>query len=248
MSVSLAADGVTHQYAGVKALDCAGLQLEAGHAAAIVGESGSGKTTLLRCFNRMVEPDEGDVRVGGENVRTLDAIALRRRLGYVQQHGGLIPHWSVEKNVGMVLRSMGRHDARAVTRSMEMVGLEVATFATRFPNELSGGQRQRVALARALAAGPEALLLDEPFGALDAISRAEVQETFFRVQRELGLTMILVTHDLSEAAKVATDIVVMRRGRIEQRGAIEDLAHRPATAYVAELVRAALASSLVIAQ
>jgi osmoprotectant transport system ATP-binding protein len=131
---------------------------------------------------------------------------------------------------------------------MQMVGLEFSTFAPRFPNELSGGQRQRVALARALAAGPEALLLDEPFGALDAISRAEVQDTFSGVQRELALTMILVTHDLSEAAKLSTDIVVMRRGRIEQRGTIDDLAHRPASDYVARLVRAAVASSLVIAQ
>ena len=246
MSVSLEADDVTHQYAGVKALDCVSLEVDAGCAAAIVGESGSGKTTLLRCFNRMVEPDRGVVRVGGDDARSSDPISLRRRLGYVQQHGGLIPHWTVSRNVGMVLRSMGRRDDDAVVRSMQMVGLDFETFANRFPNELSGGQRQRVALARALAAGPEALLLDEPFGALDAISRAEVQDTFAGVQRDLALTMILVTHDLSEAAKLATDIVVMRRGRIEQRGTIDDLAHRPASDYVAQLVRAAVASSLVV--
>ena len=246
MAVALVAESVTHQYAGVKALDCVSLSVTSGDAVAIVGESGSGKTTLLRCFNRMIEPANGKVTVGDRDVRSVDPIALRRSLGYVQQHGGLIPHWTVEKNVEMVIRAMGRRDPVAVHKSMQLAGLDVATYASRFPNQLSGGQRQRVALARALAAGPQALLLDEPFGALDAISRSEVQATFGRVQRELRLTMIFVTHDLSEAAKLATDIAVMRAGRIEQRGTIDDLLHRPATEYVARLVNAAVAASLPV--
>jgi osmoprotectant transport system ATP-binding protein len=244
MSVALSADEVTLIYGSVVALDCVTVAVAAGSALAIVGESGSGKTSLLRCFNRMVEPDSGSVRVDERNADSLDPIALRRRLGYVQQHGGLIPHWTVERNVGTVLRAMGRRDPDAITESMQLVGLDPSTFAMRFPSQLSGGQRQRVALARALAARPDALLLDEPFGALDAISRAEVQETFIDVQRQLSLTMLLVTHDLSEAARLAPEIVVMRTGRIEQRGSARDLIDAPASEYVARLVHAAMQSSL----
>jgi osmoprotectant transport system ATP-binding protein len=241
MSVSLSADRVTHKYAGLTALDCVSLNIGKDTSVAIVGESGSGKTTLLRCFNRMVEPLEGKIAVGETDVSKSDPILLRRQLGYVQQHGGLIPHWNVAANVGTVLRAMGKPDQDAVAGSLALVGLDPKKFSSRFPNELSGGQRQRVALARALAAKPQALLLDEPFGALDAISRTEVQDTFITAHRELALTMLLVTHDLGEAARLAKDIVVMRRGKIEQRGSIGDLAQKPATEYVKRLTDAAVA-------
>lgn len=241
MSVSLSADRVTHKYDSVTALDCVSLNIARDASVAIVGESGSGKTTLLRCFNRMVEPIEGNVAVGEVNVRNSDPITLRRQLGYVQQHGGLIPHWNVAANVGTVLRAMGKSDPIAVAESLALVGLDPRKFSSRFPNELSGGQRQRVALARALVAKPQALLLDEPFGALDAISRTEVQDTFITAHRELSLTMLLVTHDLGEAARLAKDIVVMRNGTIEQRGSIGDLVQQPATEYVKRLVDAAVA-------
>lgn len=236
MSISLSARGVRHAFGNVRALDGLSLDVPAGGAVALVGESGSGKTTLLRCFNRMVSPREGDIRVGDVSVRDQDTIALRRRLGYVQQHGGLLPHWTVMQNVGLVLRAMGRDGKPDAARALTLVGLEPDRFGARYPHELSGGQRQRVALARALAANPEAVLLDEPLGALDAITRDEVQGVFERVRRELGITMLLVTHDLAEAARLADDIVVMRAGRVEQHGSIADLRDTPATEYVQTLV------------
>lgn len=217
------------------------IEAAAGTAVALVGESGSGKTTLLRCFNRMVEPDGGELRVGDTDIRTQDPIALRRRLGYAQQNGGLIPHWTATANVGLVLRAMGRPDPSAVAEAMALVGLPIETFGARYPRELSGGQRQRVALARALAAKPDAILLDEPFGALDAITRAELQDAFDRLRRRLRVTTLLVTHDLAEAARLADSIVVMHAGRVEQRGTIAELRDTPATPYVRTLVERAMA-------
>lgn len=240
MSVALLASHVSHHYGEVTALDDVSLEVPAGSLTALVGESGSGKTTLLRCFNRMVEPDAGMVRFGDKDVRTLDPIVLRRQIGYVQQHGGLLPHWTVAANVSLVLRAIGRSDGNAAKHSLELAGLDPAKFSSRFPSELSGGQRQRVALARALAAEPKALLLDEPFGALDAVSRGEAQTAFASVQRELNLTMIFVTHDLAEAARLSRDIVVMRNGRIDQRGPIAELRDNSATDYVNRLVSTAM--------
>ena len=245
MSIALAAIHVTHRFGPVTVLDDVTLHVAAGSAVALVGESGSGKTTLLRCFNRMVQPLSGDVFVGDTNVREQDVITLRRRLGYVQQRGGLLPHWTAAQNVGLVLRAMGRErdEARAVVDALSLTGLDAALHGPRYPRELSGGQAQRVALARALAARPEALLLDEPFGALDAITRAEVQEALARARGELGVTTLLVTHDLAEAARLADEIVVLRAGRVEQHGSIAALRDAPATDYVRALVARALAQS-----
>jgi osmoprotectant transport system ATP-binding protein len=243
MSISLSAHSVRHAFGNVWALDGVSVDVPPAGAVALVGDSGSGKTTLLRCFNRMVEPTEGDVRVGDVSAKDQDPIALRRRLGYVQQHGGLLPHWNVTQNVGLVLRAMRRADERPAADALALVGLDPGQFGSRYPHELSGGQRQRVALARALAANPDAVLLDEPLGALDAITRDEVQSVFERVRRELGLTMLLVTHDLAEAARLADDIAVMRAGRVEQRGTMADLRDRPATEYVARLVERAVSAA-----
>jgi len=240
MSVPLSATGVTKTFGNAKALDNVTLDVPARSLVAIVGESGSGKTTLLRCFNRMVEPDTGTITVGDEDVQHADPIALRRSIGYVQQHGGLLPHWTVSANVGLILRAMNNDSADEIRKALELVGLDRQKFGARYPHELSGGQRQRVALARAVAAGPKALLLDEPFGALDAVSRSEVQDAFAGVQRELALTMLLVTHDLSEAARLSRDIVVMKNGLIEQRGSIAQLRDKPATDYVSALIGTAI--------
>ena len=240
MSVSLDTQGVSKRFGSVLALDNVSLVVPAESFTAIVGESGSGKTTLLRCFNRMIDPDSGSVSVGARNVQTTDPIALRRSIGYVQQHGGLLPHWTVSRNVALILRAMNRESSERVHKSLSLVGLDPSKFGSRFPRELSGGQRQRVALARALAAEPKALLLDEPFGALDAVSRIEVQDAFIQVQRELKLTMLLVTHDLSEAARLSRDIVVMKNGKVEQRGSIAELRDTPSTGYVAALIGSAV--------
>jgi len=242
MSIPLSARRVTHRFGSVVALDDVSLDVPAGRATALVGESGSGKTTLLRCFNRLVEPERGEIAVGDSDVRSQSPVLLRRSIGYVQQHGGLLPHWRVLRNVALVpvLREMP--DAgNAAREALELVGLPAREFGDRFPHELSGGQRQRVALARSIAARPGVVLLDEPFGALDAISRTELQEIFDRLRRELAVTTLLVTHDLAEAGRLADEVVVMRSGRMEQRGSMRDLVHAPATEYVARLIERARA-------
>lgn len=242
MSESLAARNVSHRFGSVIALDDVSIDVPAGRAVALVGESGSGKTTLLRCFNRLVEPLSGEVRVGDKDVRTQPAVSLRRGIGYVQQHGGLLPHWRVLRNVALVpvLREMP--DAMdAARRALELVGLSATDFGNRFPHELSGGQRQRVAVARSIAARPGVILLDEPFGALDAISRADLQESFNAMRQDLSVTTLLVTHDLAEAGRLADEVAVMRAGRIEQRGTMRTLISAPATDYVARLIERARA-------
>jgi osmoprotectant transport system ATP-binding protein len=242
MSIPLSARDVSHRFGNVVALDDVSIDVAAGRATALVGESGSGKTTLLRCFNRLVEPDQGQVMVGAKDVRTQSPVPLRRDIGYVQQHGGLLPHWRVLRNVALVpvLREMSDAD-EAARQALELVGLPPGEFGSRFPHELSGGQRQRVALARSIAARPGVILLDEPFGALDAISRAELQEIFDRLRRDLSVTTLLVTHDLAEAGRLAEEVVVMRRGRVEQRGTMSELVRAPATEYVARLIERARA-------
>ena len=234
---ALAAERVTRRYGDVLALDAVSLEVRRGECLAVIGESGSGKTTLLRCFNRLTEPDDGRVLVGGVDAATLDPIELRRHTGYVPQEGGLLPHWSVRRNVALVPRLRGAPDAgEAAERALRLVGLEPERFGARRPRELSGGQRQRVAVARALAAGPEVVLLDEPFGALDAITRADLQTVFLAIRRELGLTAVLVTHDLAEAFLLADRVAVLRGGRLEQIAPAPELRAAPATPYVRELL------------
>ncbi|MFL5508145.1 MAG: ATP-binding cassette domain-containing protein [Gemmatimonadaceae bacterium] len=242
MSISLTARNVTHRFGNVVALDDVSVTVAAGSVTALVGESGSGKTTLLRCFNRLVTPDHGEILVGDRDVRGEDAVLLRRSIGYVQQHGGLLPHWRVLRNAGLVPTLQERSDATEAAReALDLVGLPAKDFGSRFPHELSGGQRQRVALARSIAARPGVVLLDEPFGALDAISRSELQEAFDHLRRALSVTTLLVTHDLAEAARLAEQVVVMRKGRIEQSGAMRELVQSPANDYVAHLIERASA-------
>jgi len=238
----LTARNVSHRFGSVVALDDVSIDVPAGRAVALVGESGSGKTTLLRCFNRLVEPLGGEVRVGDQDVRSQPAVMLRRGIGYVQQHGGLLPHWRVLRNVALVPMLREMPDASdAARKALDLVGLPASDFGNRFPHELSGGQRQRVALARSIAARPGVILLDEPFGALDAISRAELQESFDAMRRDLSMTTLLVTHDLAEAGRLADEVVVMRAGRIEQQGTMRALISAPATEYVARLIERARA-------
>jgi osmoprotectant transport system ATP-binding protein len=242
MPTSLAARNVTHHFGNIVALDDVSVDVPAGKAVALVGESGSGKTTLLRCFNRLVEPERGEVLVGEKDVRTQPPVLLRRRMGYVQQHGGLLPHWRVLRNVALVPMLQRMNDPWGAARNaLELVGLPPAMFGERFPRELSGGQRQRVALARSIAARPGVVLLDEPFGALDAISRAELQQSFDALKRDLSVTTLLVTHDLAEAGRLADEVVVMRKGRIEQQGTMRSLVSAPASEYVATLIERARA-------
>jgi osmoprotectant transport system ATP-binding protein len=240
LNVALRAENVTKHYGSVVALDQVSVEVERSTCVVLIGESGSGKTTLLRCFNRLVDPDDGRILIDGMDASELDPIALRRRIGYVPQDGGLLPHWRVQRNVELVpwLRGVTGGQELAA-RALDLVGLDPAVFGQRWPRELSGGQRQRVAVARALAAGPDLILLDEPFGALDAITRADLQTTFGRIRRELGVTAVLVTHDLHEAFLLGDRIVVMRQGRVEQAADPKQLRDAPRTEYVRELLRRA---------
>jgi len=237
---ALVAERVSKRFGAVVALDNVSLTAAEGACVALVGESGSGKSTLLRCFNRLVTPDSGTVRANGENVASVDPVALRRRIGYVPQDGGLLPHWRVQRNVELVLRLNG--DANAATRArsaLSLVGLDPEQFGERWPRELSGGQRQRVAIARALAAEPALMLLDEPFGALDAITRSELQDVYASLRARLSMTSVIVTHDLHEAFLLATHIAVLRKGHIEQTGSADELRDAPATPYVQMLLERA---------
>ena len=246
-AATLAAVDVAHSYGAVRALDGVSVEVAAEQSVALVGESGSGKTTLLRCFNRMVEPTGGVITVGGRDVRAQPAIELRRRIGYVPQHGGLLPHWTVRRNVGLVPTLLAMDDVPAIVDdALALVGMPAREFGERYPHELSGGQRQRVALARAIAARPRVILLDEPFGALDAITRADLQTVFAKLRLELAVTTLLVTHDIAEAGRLADELVVMRAARIEQRGTLATLLAAPATPYVKELLDKARASSLPV--
>jgi osmoprotectant transport system ATP-binding protein len=234
---ALRAVEVSKRYGGVVALDRVTLEIASGECLAIIGESGSGKTTLLRSFNRMTEPDGGDVFVGGRPVREMDPVNLRRHIGYVPQDSGLLPHWRVRRNVALVPWLLGLADPPAAAReALTLVGLDAGSFGERWPETLSGGQRQRVAIARALAAKPAVLLLDEPFGALDAITRAELQQSFRSLRERLAVTALLVTHDLDEAIELGDRVAVLRNGRLEQVAPPAELQAAPATPYVAALL------------
>jgi osmoprotectant transport system ATP-binding protein len=193
------------------------LEIKQGEILVLLGESGCGKTTTLKLINRLIEPTSGEVLVEGKSTTGWDAIKLRRRIGYVLQEAGLFPHFNVEKNVALVPDLENWNSVEKQNRTAEMlslVGLEPKRFANRFPSELSGGQRQRVGVARALAANPDLMLLDEPFGALDAITRSHLQKEFANLVKDLGKTAVFVTHDLQEAFALGTRICLMDKGEV----------------------------------
>jgi osmoprotectant transport system ATP-binding protein len=231
-------EGLGKRYGAVVAVDGLSLRVERGELLVLVGGSGSGKTTTLKMINRLIEPSAGVVRIAGLDHRSLPGPELRRRIGYCFQQVGLFPHLTVAENVGVTPRLLG-WPARDVTARVEellrRVGLEPQEFASRSPHELSGGQAQRVGLARALAARPEVLLLDEPFGALDPVTRERLQGWFAELRRELETTAIFVTHDVVEALLLGDRIAVLAAGRLLQVGTPAELLRRPADAAVAEL-------------
>jgi osmoprotectant transport system ATP-binding protein len=219
------------------------LRVEAGQICCLVGPSGGGKTTAMKLVNRLIEPTEGDILIGGRSVREADPVELRRGIGYVIQETGLFPHMTVADNIAVVPRMLGWSRRRVSDRIIELLELvnlrPAAAIAKRYPAQLSGGQRQRVGLARALAADPPVMLMDEPFGALDHITRSHVQDEFLRVHREVGKTVVFVTHDIDEAIKMGDRIAVLREGGVlAQYATPDELLARPADDFVAGLVGA----------
>jgi osmoprotectant transport system ATP-binding protein len=226
---------------GTLAVDDFSLQLPAHKVTVLVGSSGSGKTTLLRMINRMVDPTSGSILIDDEDIATIEPVHLRRRIGYVMQNSGLLPHRRVIDNIATVPRLTGVAKEAAHARAldlMDVVGLD-RSLARRYPNQLSGGQQQRVGVARGLAADPNILLMDEPFGAVDPIVRAELQTEVLRLQRDLDKTIVFVTHDIDEAFLLGDQVVLLETGgRIVQKGTPEEILAKPANDFVATFIGA----------
>lgn len=232
--------GVTHVFGTVRAIDDLTLDFERGRTTILIGSSGSGKSTALRLLIGLEWPQRGEVRCDGEPLRRERILELRRRVGYVIQEGGLFPHLSVLGNLGLLPQHLGWNRLRVAERAGELVDLVHLhpDLLGRFPAELSGGQRQRVALMRALMLDPPALLLDEPLGALDPLVRHELQEELREIFRRLGKTVVMVTHDLAEAAFFGSRLVLMRSGRIVQDGSLDDFRRAPADGFVRDFLAA----------
>lgn len=230
---------VTKSFGSLRAVDDLSLDVAEGEFVAVVGGSGSGKTTLLRLANRLIEADGGTITVEGEDVRGADPVALRRRIGYVFQSAGLFPHLSVADNIGITPRLLGKPAADIAARVdelLELVQLDRAAHRDRLPEALSGGQCQRVGVARALAAKPRIVLMDEPFGALDPLTRDALADDYRSLHRKLGLTTVMITHDMTEAILLADRIAVMRGGKLLAQGTPAELS-KSEDAYVLELLR-----------
>ena len=215
------------------------LAVEKGEFVTIIGSSGCGKTTALKMINGLIEPTSGDILVNGENIKEKDITRLRRNIGYAIQGSVLFPHMTVEKNISYVPNLLNKKDKaktrKAVSKWMKIVGLE-EDIKDRYPSELSGGQQQRVGIARALAASPDILLMDEPFGAVDEITREQLQTELKRIYEETGITVLFVTHDISEALKLGTRVLVMDKGSVQQYDRPEEILRNPATEFVEQLV------------
>ena len=220
------------------AVDDISFDVREGETLVLLGSSGCGKTTLLKLTNRLLEPTSGTIEVDGENIAGQNPISLRRRIGYVFQGIGLFPHMTVEENVAMVPRLLGWQTQKRRMRAYELlqiVGLDPETYAGRFPDELSGGQQQRVGVGRALAVDPSYLLMDEPFGALDALTRDTLQQEILSIKERLKKTIVFVTHDIFEALTLGDRIAILHAGHLEQIGTKEEILQKPATDFAREL-------------
>lgn len=247
----LEAEGLTKRYGGVAVVERVGFTLAAGETLALIGASGCGKTTTLKMLNRLIEPDEGRVLLEGAEAHDVAAHEWRRRIGYVIQSAGLFPHWTIAENIGVTPRLLGWEEARIdakVDALLEMVGLAPDEYAERAPAELSGGQRQRVGLARALAGEPDLLLMDEPFAALDPVTKDGLIEDIAALREKLGFAAVIVTHDFSEALRLADRIAVMDAGRIVQLGSAQELITSPANDAVRDLLAAPRRTARAVAR
>jgi len=230
---------VVKQYADRKVVDEVSLKVEKGAFCVLLGTSGCGKSTLLKMVNRLIPISGGTIRIGGEDIATVPPEQLRRRIGYAIQSTGLFPHWSIEDNIATVPRLLKWPETRVrdrVTELLEMLQLDPETYRRKWPSELSGGQQQRVGVARALAAEPELLLMDEPFGALDPITRDTLQVELARIHKATGMTTMFVTHDIDEALRLADRIAIMNAGKIVQHATPIELLEQPATDFVRDFI------------
>ncbi|WP_346961811.1 ABC transporter ATP-binding protein [Clostridium sp.] len=232
-------EGVSKAYGKNLILNDFNLKINKGEFLTIIGSSGCGKTTMLKLINGLLTPEGGKVHVNGEDISRVNQIGLRRRIGYVIQGVGLFPHMNIRKNIAYVPNLIKKDDkievASKVEKLMKIVGLS-EDMLERYPSELSGGQRQRVGLARALAASPEILLMDEPFGAVDEITRKLLQEEILRIYKELSVTIVFITHDIKEALKLGTRVLVMDKGKIIQIGSPAEIKENPKTDFVRKLI------------
>lgn len=224
---------------GANAVDDISFEILTGSIGCLIGTSGCGKTTTLKMINRLVEPTSGKVLVNDQEAHELDVIKWRRKIGYVIQKAGLLPHLTVRENIELLAKIIGKDKKTRNQRSnelLEMVGLNPNTYANRYPIELSGGQQQRIGIARALMEDPPVLLMDEPFGALDPITRNSMHEEFLLLNQKLGKTILIVTHDMDEAFKLGNNVILMNKGKIIQQGTHEDFVNNPQNQFVEDFV------------
>jgi osmoprotectant transport system ATP-binding protein len=234
--------GISKSFGGKPVLTDVSFSLPEGKSLCIIGASGSGKTTLLRMINRMHKPDSGTVKVFGNDIKSVSATKLRREIGYVLQSPALFPHWTVKRNIGLVPRLLHWEPEKIegrVNELLELMRMKAADFTERYPSELSGGQQQRVGIARALAANPDLILFDEPFSALDPITRSELQEEVLLLKKTLKKTSIFVTHDVREAFLLGDSIVVLQNGKVAQTGSPDEIKTNPANDYIKKFISTA---------
>lgn len=230
---------ISKVFGNTVAVKSVSFELKEGETLCMIGTSGCGKTTTLKMLNRLIEPSSGEINILGKNILEQDQIKVRRQIGYVIQGGGLFPHWNVAKNIALIPQLEKWETQKIETRVnelMKLVELDPDKFSKRYPAELSGGQQQRVGIARALAADPPIILLDEPFSALDPITRIQLQNEFIRLKKILKKTMVFVTHDLKEAFHLSDKILVMNKGEVQQFGSPEELKNNPANDFVKSFI------------
>ncbi len=238
-SIALEFRQVSKNYGAGPVLENFNLTIEKERLVTLIGPSGCGKTTLLKMINRLIEPEQGQILWEGSDISKLDPVELRRNIGYVIQQIGLFPHMTIEENISIVPRLKGESKQKLVGRTeelLQLIGLDPARFRKRYPHELSGGQQQRIGVARALAANPSIILMDEPFSALDPISRVQLQKELIHLNRHVKKTIVFVTHDIDEALKIADDLILLKNGQIVQSGSPGELLQHPADAFVREFL------------
>jgi osmoprotectant transport system ATP-binding protein len=240
------AEDLVKKYHGNRVVDQLSFEVCKGETLCLIGPSGCGKSTTMKMINRLIDPDEGTIRVNGINIQQQDPVALRRTMGYVSQQGSLFPHWTVKKNIGLVPSLEGWPKVKIHERTVELLDLmrlDPEEYLNKYPNEMSGGEQQRIGIARALAIDPPVLLMDEPFSALDPLTRLGLRREFLEIKKQLQKTTVFVTHDLHEAFEIADFILLMDSGKLMQYGTREELQEQPSSEFVRSFINAQIHGS-----